>query len=164
MPPGLTAAVRRFRPDAVPWAEVQRADLSVYHLVGDPRWCGAIGRVSREHPGVVVLYEHDPGAVAATEGALGVLVHTRAGHDTLRTAAQWPLAYQPLDPSPAPESYVEALLRLCEEARRRRTRPVARYLAGRAAAEVGLWAERGAAWMSEQVARPVVRLTAAGTE
>jgi glycosyltransferase involved in cell wall biosynthesis len=140
--------VRRFRPDEVPWAEVQRADLSVYHVGNNERFHGSIWRVSRRHPGVVVLHdlclphlfvnlfrEHlndfatyademgrfygdagrwlaprvwdhrvpidymadrCPHTALAVEGALGVLVHTRAAHDALRLAQKWPLAYQPL--------------------------------------------------------------------
>ncbi len=55
-PPGVVVEVRRFRPGAVPWAEVHGADLSVYHLADDPDH-GAAWEVSRRHPGLVVLQD-----------------------------------------------------------------------------------------------------------
>jgi glycosyltransferase involved in cell wall biosynthesis len=152
--PGVAAEVRRFRPDDVPWAEVQRADLTVYHVGNNARHHAGICQVSRRHPGVVVLHDLGlphlflalyreqrqdragyraelerfygdfggwlaprlwdgripvqavadcyPHTALAVEGALGVLVHTRAAYDALRPAMQWPLAYQPLAYRAAP--------------------------------------------------------------
>ena len=59
LPPGLTVPVRTFQSDAVPWAEVQCADLSIYHLANESRCHRGILQVSRHHPGVVVLHDND---------------------------------------------------------------------------------------------------------
>jgi len=50
------ATVRRYDPDCAQWAELNRADMSVYHI-GNSQFHGAIWRVSREAPGVVVLHD-----------------------------------------------------------------------------------------------------------
>lgn len=55
--PGLPAEVRRYHPDHVPWAEVNRADLSIYHIGNNQDFHGAPWLVSRRHPGVVVLHD-----------------------------------------------------------------------------------------------------------
>jgi glycosyltransferase involved in cell wall biosynthesis len=151
--PDVAAEVRQFQPDAVPWEEIQRAELSVYHVGNNDRHHGGIWQVSRRHPGIVVLHDlrlphlflylfreqwNDPDGYRAlleryhgetgrwlapmlwddrvqvdylsdrcpltgpaVEGALGVLVHTRAAHDALRPTMRWPLAYQPLAYRPA---------------------------------------------------------------
>jgi glycosyltransferase involved in cell wall biosynthesis len=384
-PPGVAVEVRPFRTGAVPWGELQRADLSIYHIGNHSPSHGGIWQVSRRHPGVIVLHDLSlphlflglfreelndfpsyrdllerfygdagrwlaprlwdnrvavdtvharcPHTALAVDGALGVLVHTRAAQDELRPAMKWPLAclslaYRMQRPAPAvdragppyrliicghigtnrcldsilealarfgdaapfhldvlgpvwdegrikgrirelglsrrvtlhgyvsdraldtalarahlainlrnptmgeaslsqlriwesalptlvsqtgwyatlpptavahvhperdvedvcrhleaflddpaafarmgangrrwlerhhsPEGYVDGLLRLCEEAGRHRPRAATYYLAERAAAEMRLWADRGADWMSEQVARPIVSLT-----
>jgi len=147
LPPGVTAEVRHFQPGALPWAEVQRADLSVYHVGNNAACHAGIWQVSRRHPGVVVLHDlclphlfidhfrqrndfagyreemerfygdtggwlaprvwdhrvppdylsdRCPHTELAVEGALGVLVHSPAAYEALRPAMRWPLAYQPL--------------------------------------------------------------------
>jgi glycosyltransferase involved in cell wall biosynthesis len=58
--PGLDAhaVVRRYDAEHLPWRDLNRADLTVYHLGNDPRFHVPIWHVSRRHPGLVVL--HDP--------------------------------------------------------------------------------------------------------
>ena len=56
-PPGVPAEVRRYRPGEVPWAELNRADMTVYHLGNNNEHHGAIWQVSRRHPGAVVLHD-----------------------------------------------------------------------------------------------------------
>jgi glycosyltransferase involved in cell wall biosynthesis len=156
--PRVAAEVRTFRPGAVPWAEVQRADVSIYHLGNNAGHHGGIWQVSRLHPGIVVLHDlclphlflnlfrdqladfagyrdalarsygdqgrwlaprtwdnrvppdylsdRCPQTALAVEGALGVLVHTRDTYDALRPAMKWPLAYQPLPYRPGQHSDV----------------------------------------------------------
>jgi glycosyltransferase involved in cell wall biosynthesis len=52
------AAVRRYDPDNMPWSDLNRADLTIYHLGNDPRFHVPIWQVSRCQPGLVVI--HDP--------------------------------------------------------------------------------------------------------
>lgn len=49
--------VRRLQPDSVPWCELNRADLSIYHLGNNADMHGAIWEVSRLHPGMVILHD-----------------------------------------------------------------------------------------------------------
>jgi glycosyltransferase involved in cell wall biosynthesis len=51
------APVRRYEPGQVPWAEVNRADVSVYNLGNNARFHAAIWDVSRRQPGLVVLHD-----------------------------------------------------------------------------------------------------------
>ena len=50
------ATVRGYDAVCMPWSELNRADMSVYHIGNSP-FHGAIWRVSREAPGVVVLHD-----------------------------------------------------------------------------------------------------------
>jgi hypothetical protein len=210
LPSGLPAEVRRFRPGAVPWAEVQRAELSIYHLADNAEY-GGIWEVSRRHPGLVVLHDvalprlflshfrqqaggerayrmaleryygdvgrrlaplfwdgrvgvdfvtdRYPHTELAVEGALGVMVPTRAAYDALRPMMRWPLAYQPLPArTDQGEAYTDGLLRLCDEAQRWRARALTYPLAERMAAEISTWAGRYGEVMSERVAEAIVSL------
>jgi len=49
--------VRVFTVDALPWAELNRADLNVYHIGNNPQYHGAIWQVCRQHPGIVILHD-----------------------------------------------------------------------------------------------------------
>lgn len=51
------ARVRRYDPDNVPWAEINAADVTIYHLGNHPEFHGPIWQVSRQHPGIVVLHD-----------------------------------------------------------------------------------------------------------
>ena len=51
------AAVRPYPLEQMPWAELNRGDISIYHMGNDPRFHGALWQVSRRHPGVVVLHD-----------------------------------------------------------------------------------------------------------
>lgn len=143
------AEVRRYSAERVPWAELNRASLSVYHIGNNPLFHGSIWQLSRRHPGLAVLHDirlhhffdglyrvrwRDPDAYQAvmgkyygeqgrldaaecfaqearnidemaerypltqlaTEGALGVLVHTRDAFDQLKRESVCPLVYAPL--------------------------------------------------------------------
>ena len=50
------ATVRRYDPERMPWGELNRADMSIYHI-GNSQFHRAIWRVSRDAPGVVVLHD-----------------------------------------------------------------------------------------------------------
>ncbi len=52
-----SARVRRYDPNAMPWAEINAAEATIYHLGNEPRYHGPIWRVSRQHPGIVVLHD-----------------------------------------------------------------------------------------------------------
>ena len=52
------AVVRRYDPDSMPWADLNRAHVTIYHLGNDPRFHVPIWQVSRCQPGLVVI--HDP--------------------------------------------------------------------------------------------------------
>ncbi len=51
------ADVRQFTPDRPPWAELNHADVNVYHIGNNPQWHAAIWQLSRQQPGLVVLHE-----------------------------------------------------------------------------------------------------------
>ncbi len=57
--PALAAygPVRRFDPRGMDWAELNRADVTVYNIANNPGFHGAAWRVSRQHPGLVVLHD-----------------------------------------------------------------------------------------------------------
>jgi len=138
------APVRHFRPGEVPWAEVNRADATVYHLDADT------AALARQHPGIVVL--HQDGAV---ERALAVLTHSRAAFERLKAEACLPVVFVP-SPLEQPEGAAEcaaAVLRLTSEAGRYQAQLLAHELAGRAADEL-------AAWMNAATGRPDLRQVA----
>lgn len=49
--------VRRYDPVAIPWIEINAADMTIYHLGADAETYGLIWQVCRQHPGIVVLHE-----------------------------------------------------------------------------------------------------------
>jgi ubiquinone/menaquinone biosynthesis C-methylase UbiE/glycosyltransferase involved in cell wall biosynthesis len=51
------AEVRRYQPGRIAWAELNRGDMSVYHIGNHPRFHGEIWQISRSHPGVVILHD-----------------------------------------------------------------------------------------------------------
>lgn len=52
------AEVRRYQLEHMAWAELNRGDMSLYHIGNNHFFHSAIWQVSRSHPGVVIL--HDP--------------------------------------------------------------------------------------------------------
>jgi glycosyltransferase involved in cell wall biosynthesis len=50
-------AVRYYQPEQMPWAEINRADMSIYHIGNNPSGHGSIWQVSRSHQGIVVLHD-----------------------------------------------------------------------------------------------------------
>jgi glycosyltransferase involved in cell wall biosynthesis len=51
------AAVRRYGLDRPPYTDLNRADMTFYHIGNNPRFHWPIWHVSRVHPGVVVLHD-----------------------------------------------------------------------------------------------------------
>lgn len=51
------AEVRFFQAGNISWEELNRADMSVYHIGNNPLFHGAIWQMSRRHPGIVVLHD-----------------------------------------------------------------------------------------------------------
>jgi ubiquinone/menaquinone biosynthesis C-methylase UbiE/glycosyltransferase involved in cell wall biosynthesis len=51
------AEVRRYQPEQIAWAELNRGDMSVYHIGNNRHFHGPIWQVSRCHPGIVVLHD-----------------------------------------------------------------------------------------------------------
>lgn len=51
------AEVRCYQPEQIPWAEVNRADLSIYHLGNNVAFHRPIWQVSRCHRGLIVLHD-----------------------------------------------------------------------------------------------------------
>jgi glycosyltransferase involved in cell wall biosynthesis len=51
------AMVRHYEPEHMPWAELNRSDMTVYHVGNNPSAHGAIWQVSRSHQGIVVLHD-----------------------------------------------------------------------------------------------------------
>ena len=53
----LGAHVRQFSTESLPWEELNRADMNVYHLGNNARWHSGIWQLSRQAPGLLVLHE-----------------------------------------------------------------------------------------------------------
>src|SRR5947209_2122670 len=51
------ARVRNYRVGAVPWAEINDADVSVYHIGNNHPFHAAIWEISRRNPGIVILHD-----------------------------------------------------------------------------------------------------------
>ena len=51
------AAVRYYDVKHPPWREINEADVTFYQMGNDPRYHHAIWRVSRQHPGIVILHD-----------------------------------------------------------------------------------------------------------
>jgi glycosyltransferase involved in cell wall biosynthesis len=51
------AEIRRYGLDRPPWTELNRADMTFYHIGNNPKFHWPIWHVSRIHPGVVVLHD-----------------------------------------------------------------------------------------------------------
>ncbi len=51
------AEVLCFQPDRIPWTDMNRADMSIYHIGNHPLFHGKIWQASRRHPGIIVLHD-----------------------------------------------------------------------------------------------------------
>lgn len=51
------AVIRRYKGLRVPWGEINRADLTIYHLGNHPLYHGDIWQLSRRHAGIIVLHD-----------------------------------------------------------------------------------------------------------
>jgi len=51
------ATVRHYDPAHPPWRALSEADVTFYQMGNDPRYHHAIWRVSRQHPGIVILHD-----------------------------------------------------------------------------------------------------------
>lgn len=51
------ARVIQYKPDSLPWAEINAADMTIYHLGNHPEFHAPIWRVYRQQPGIVVLHD-----------------------------------------------------------------------------------------------------------
>lgn len=51
------AEVRPYQLARMPWVELNRGHVSIYHVGNNPLFHGAIWQVSRRHPGIVVLHD-----------------------------------------------------------------------------------------------------------
>lgn len=52
-----TATVRYYKPDRVPWDDLNRGDLTIFNIGNNHLFHGAIWQVSRRHPGIVILHD-----------------------------------------------------------------------------------------------------------
>ena len=51
------ATVRHYDANRPPWRAISEADITFYQMGNDPRYHHAIWRISRQHPGVVILHD-----------------------------------------------------------------------------------------------------------
>jgi ubiquinone/menaquinone biosynthesis C-methylase UbiE/glycosyltransferase involved in cell wall biosynthesis len=51
------AEVRRYQLERIPWTELNRGDISFYHIGNNRLFHGPIWQVSRRHPGIVILHD-----------------------------------------------------------------------------------------------------------
>jgi glycosyltransferase involved in cell wall biosynthesis len=49
--------VRRYHPNNPPWADINAAEMSIFHFGNHPYYHGPIWQVNRGHPGIVVLHD-----------------------------------------------------------------------------------------------------------
>lgn len=54
---GRHARVRQYDPATPPWADINDADLTIYHLGNQAEDYAPIWRVNRQHPGIVILHD-----------------------------------------------------------------------------------------------------------
>lgn len=67
------ARVRHYDPEHVPWADINAADATIYHMGNNPEYHAPIWKVNRRHPGIVII--HDLGM----QHFFGGLVHKNLG-------------------------------------------------------------------------------------
>ena len=89
------ARVCRYDPSRMPWAEINAADATLYHLGNDEKIYGPIRQVNRQHPGIVVLHDYPVGDVTL-EDATAVVVHTQAAYSLVSSYTTSPVAFVPL--------------------------------------------------------------------
>jgi glycosyltransferase involved in cell wall biosynthesis len=53
------ARVLHYNPANMPWAEINAADVTIFHLGNHPEFHAPIWQVNRQHPGIVVLHDLD---------------------------------------------------------------------------------------------------------
>jgi ubiquinone/menaquinone biosynthesis C-methylase UbiE/glycosyltransferase involved in cell wall biosynthesis len=51
------AEVRRYQPGQIAWADLNRGDMSFYHIGNNRLFHGSIWQISRSHPGIVILHD-----------------------------------------------------------------------------------------------------------
>jgi ubiquinone/menaquinone biosynthesis C-methylase UbiE/glycosyltransferase involved in cell wall biosynthesis len=51
------AEVRQYQPERIAWAELNRSDMSFYHIGNNRLFHGPIWQISRSHPGIVILHD-----------------------------------------------------------------------------------------------------------
>ena len=51
------ARVRRYKPERVEWAELNRADMNIYQIGNNPLFHGSIWQVAQKSPGIIVLHD-----------------------------------------------------------------------------------------------------------
>jgi len=51
------AKVRSYRLAKIPWAELNRGDMAIYHVGNEPKFHRSIWQISQRHPGIVVLHD-----------------------------------------------------------------------------------------------------------
>lgn len=51
------ASVRHYDANHPPWRAISEADVTFYQMGNDPRYHHAIWRISRQHPGIVILHD-----------------------------------------------------------------------------------------------------------
>ena len=77
---GDNAEVRHYQIERLPWAELNRGDMTIYNIGNNPSHHGAIWEVSLRHPGIVILHDfqlHD-----LFYGLYRVRWHDLAGYQT----------------------------------------------------------------------------------
>jgi glycosyltransferase involved in cell wall biosynthesis len=53
------ARVLHYDPTNMPWAEINAADVTIFHIGNHPEFHAPIWQVNRQHPGIVVLHDLD---------------------------------------------------------------------------------------------------------
>jgi hypothetical protein len=163
------AEVQEFRPEEVPWEELNQGDATLYHFGSDPAANALLSGVLQCHPGIV--FWHDGcGSCEALDRALGVIVSSPETFRTLKERQRWPLLLAPL-PWAEPDSglshalsdyksHAEMLLTFADEARWFCQRLTAHDLSLKVAREMKLWTlDAGLAAELPRAAREIHILT-----
>jgi hypothetical protein len=145
------------RDEPPPWAELNRADVTIFQLSGDHSFREPFVGLSRRHPGIVVLHG-DWDARDVPDAALGAVVHRRETFEALRQVNRCPVTYLPPDD---PARCADALWEMAADARRLHAAVIAHTLALQAAAALSLWTGSAADAVGlRDVAREIHNLTA----
>lgn len=159
---------RRYHPDNMPWAEINGADATIYHFTKDTSVNDPIWRVSRQHPGVVVLHDVRPQSWPliqdALENATAVAVDTADALSVIKKATNLPAACLPPlsldgDDPVAVDAYVLDIVQLVKASLQEQSARAVAWISRRAGRTISPWfLESAAGLLLPSVAKTISRV------